>query len=163
VRNDYLKRGRLSPASALLELVFFALHANTIYLFIPIKWPNIPPLAKDAILYYPSVFIIIVGLVIVLIAIIPLGYYRTMGLKSKNLKTNGLYKFTRNPQLIGYYLLLIGFAVSYPSFYSIGWIIIFGIIAHLMVITEEEYLLKIYGDRYQNYCNRVPQYLSVKI
>ena len=94
VRNDYLKRGRLSPVSAAFEFVFFALHANTMYLFIPVKWPYIPPLAKDAIGYYPSVFIIILGLIIVLIAIIPLGYDRTMGLKSNNLKTDGLYKFT---------------------------------------------------------------------
>ena len=162
VRNDYLKKGKLSPVSATLEFVFFALHANSMYLFIPVKWPNLPPLAKTTLLYYPSLFLIILGLVVVFIAMIPLGYNRTMGLKSKNLKTNGLYKFTRNPQLIGYYMLLIGFAFSYPSFYSAGWIIIFGIITHLMVITEEEYLLKIYGEKYKHYCKHVPRYLVVK-
>jgi protein-S-isoprenylcysteine O-methyltransferase Ste14 len=163
VRNDYRKRGKLSPLSAFLEFVFFALHANAMYLFIPVKWPELPPLADEVLLYYTSLVLIIIGLVVVITAMLPLGYFRAMGLRSKKLKTNGLYSLTRNPQLVGYYLILIGFAVSYPSVYSAAWIIIFGVVVHWMVITEEEYLLKIYGQEYEDYCKRTPRYLSIKV
>jgi protein-S-isoprenylcysteine O-methyltransferase Ste14 len=146
-----------------MEFIFFALHANSMYVFIPVKWPDLPPLADEAVLYYPSLLFIIIGLIVVITAMIPLGYFRTMGLRSKKLKTSGLYNLTRNPQLIGYYLILIGFAVSYLSVYAVGWIIIFGISAHWMINTEEEYLLKIYGEEYEKYCKRVPRYLSFKV
>jgi protein-S-isoprenylcysteine O-methyltransferase Ste14 len=116
-----MKRGKLSPVSALLEFVFFALHANSMYLFVPVKWPNLPPLAKDTMLYYPSLIVM----------------------------TLGFISFV--------------FAISYPSFYIIGWIIVFGIIANLMVITEEEYLFKIYGEEYESYSNNVPRYLNFNL
>jgi protein-S-isoprenylcysteine O-methyltransferase Ste14 len=159
VRSDYLRRGRLSPFSSFMELLFFALHANMIYLFIPVKWPDLPALTQDPVWYYPSLILIITGLTIVSGSLIPLGYLRTMGLKSRELKTGGLYRITRNPQVIGYYLILAGFFLSYPSVYSAGWIFIFGIVIHLMIITEEEYLSTIYGKKYEEYMKRVPRYL----
>jgi protein-S-isoprenylcysteine O-methyltransferase Ste14 len=161
VRNDYLNRGKLSPVSAFLEFVIFALHANFLYLFIPVKWPELPSLSKNSLMYYPSLLLIILGLAVVLASIIPLGYRRTMGLKSHELKKNGLYKITRNPQVVGYFSILVGLALSYPSFYALGWIIIFGIIIHMMVMTEEEYLRKIYGKEYSNYLQQVPRYLGI--
>jgi protein-S-isoprenylcysteine O-methyltransferase Ste14 len=98
----------------------------------------------------------------VLSSIIPLGYNRSMGLNSKTLKTDGLYKFSRNPQLSGYGILLIGFAVSYPSIYIAGWIIVYTIVSYMMAITEEEYLLKIYGEGYKQYCLQVPRFIKIR-
>ncbi|MCP2618024.1 hypothetical protein NLC82_01225 [Candidatus Aminicenantes bacterium AC-335-A11] len=121
-----------------------------------------PSLSKNPLIYYISLFFIISGLIIVFISMASLGYFRTMGLKVNELKTNGLYKFTRNPQIIGYTLFLMGFALSYPSLYSLLWLITYGIIAHLMVLTEEEFLQKIYGKKYQDYCKRVPRYFRIK-
>lgn len=162
-RREYLRKGKLSFISSFLEFVFFALHANAMYLFIPVKWPRLPSLTNHPILYYPSLLLIIIGLLIVCTAMIPLGYRRTMGVKSNKLKVNGLYKYTRNPQLIGYYLILIGFILSYPSLYAVGWLIVFSVISHLMVITEEEYLTNLYGREYQDYFNRIPRYLSFRV
>lgn len=159
VRSDYLKKGKLSPASATLEFLFFAIHANSMYLFIPIEWPKLPPLSANALLYYCSLLLIIIGLAIVFGAWIQLGYGGTMGFRTVNLKISGLYKLSRNPQLIGYALFLIGFAVSYPSVYAVVWLIIFGMVAHRMVITEEEHLLRLYGEKYEDYCKNVPRYL----
>jgi len=163
VRHDYLRKGKISFFSLLLEIAIFGLHANSIYFFIPEKWPDLPSLSKNPLIYYISLFFILSGLVIVLISMASLGYYRTMGLKVKGLKTDGLYRFTRNPQIIGYALFLMGFALSYPSLHSLLWLITYGIIAHLMVLTEEEFLQKIYGKKYQDYCEQVPRYFRIKL
>ncbi|MFC1549940.1 methyltransferase family protein [Candidatus Neomarinimicrobiota bacterium] len=162
VRNKYIKKGKLSPLTSFLEFLFFALHANSMYVFIPVRWPYLPQLSDNQILYYISLFLIITGLLIVLSSIIPLGYNRSMGLKSKTLKTDGLYKFSRNPQLSGYGILLIGFAVSYPSIYIAGWIIVYAIVSYMMAITEEEYLLEIYGEDYKQYCIQVPRFIKIR-
>jgi len=161
-RRDYLNKGRLSVITSFLEFVIFALHANMMYLFLPVKWPSLPPLSENSYLYYLSLFFIIIGLLIVFSAMVPMGYNRTMGLKSKNLKINGLYKWSRNPQVVGYTIFLTGFALSYFSLYAVGWILLFGIIIHNMIFTEEEYLTKMYGEVYQNYKERVPRYIGIK-
>ena len=162
-RRDYRNRGKLSALTSTLEFVIFALHANSMYMFLPTKWPNLPALSKDPAIYIISLALIIIGLAIVLGAMIPLGYNRTMGLKSRDLMTRGFYRYTRNPQLIGYYLILIGVAVSYPSLYSLGWLVVFGIITHFMITAEEEYLHKIYGEKYKDYCGKVPRLFNLKV
>jgi protein-S-isoprenylcysteine O-methyltransferase Ste14 len=160
VRNNYLKRKKLSTLSSILEFVFFALHANAMYFYLPVKWPELPPLANNSVLFSLSIIAIIIGLVIVLLAIVPLGYKRAMGSESKALKTNGLYNFSRNPQLVGYGLVLIGFCLSYFAVLSIIWLIIYLIVARWMVQSEEEYLLNKYGTEYKKYCEKVPRYIG---
>ncbi|GAG01468.1 unnamed protein product [marine sediment metagenome] len=161
VRNNYLKRNKLSALSSVLEFVFFALHANAMYFYLPVRWPELPPLADNTVLFSLSIIAIIIGLVIVLLAMVPLGYKRAMGSESKALKTNGLYNFSRNPQLVGYGLLLIGFCLSYFEILSIIWFVIYLVVARWMVQSEEEYLLKKYGEEYKKYCYKVPRYIGI--
>jgi protein-S-isoprenylcysteine O-methyltransferase Ste14 len=119
VRNDYSKKGRLTFVSTSLEFLIFALHANFMYLFLPVKWPNIPSIPENVILRIISIVFIIIGFLIVAISMSGLGYNRTMGQDKKLLKTNGLYKYSRNPQLVGYGMILIAFVLLYLSWFSI--------------------------------------------
>ena len=90
-----------------------------------------------------------------------LGYGRTMGQDKKILKTNGLYKYSRNPQLIGYGMILIAFALFYLSWFSLGWFIMYLVISYFMIKTEEEFLANKYGEEYQKYCNDVPRLIKL--
>ena len=161
VKNDYLNKGKLSVFSSILEFIFFALHANAMYFYLPVRWPELPPLTNNTGLFSLSILTIIIGLLIVLLAMVPLGYKRAMSSESKALKTNGLYNFSRNPQLVAYGLVLIGFCLSYIEILSIIWFVIYLIVARWMVQSEEEYLLKKYGEEYKKYCYKVPRYIGL--
>jgi protein-S-isoprenylcysteine O-methyltransferase Ste14 len=160
VRNDYLKNGKLSHFSSFLEFLFFALHANFSYIFLPSKWPYLPSMPENIYQHIISLICVFIGLIGLIWSMIPLGFFRTMGLKSVHLKKNGLYRYSRNPQIIFYLLILIGVFISYPTFYSVGWIIIYLVVGHLMILTEEEYLQKKYKDNYRAYCKKVPRYIG---
>jgi protein-S-isoprenylcysteine O-methyltransferase Ste14 len=41
----------------------------------------------------------------------------------------------------------------------LGWLTIYSIIAHWMVVTEEEHLSQIFGEEYTTYCTSVPRYV----
>ena len=73
---------------------------------------------------------------------------------------SGPYRITRNPQIVGGSLLVIGTTLLWPSWYALGWIALYGVVAHLMVITEEENLHRVFGEEYAQYCERVPRYLG---
>jgi len=162
VRGDYQKKGKLSFLSSFLEFAFFAFHANMMYVFIPVSWGRLPPLSGHPLWNLVSLVCIIVGLIIVATSMIPLGFGRSMGLQSRRLKTNGLYRLSRNPQLIGYSILLIGYIISYFTLYAIGWFILLWINIHWMIISEEEHLVKVYEDEYEDYCRKVPRYLDTR-
>jgi protein-S-isoprenylcysteine O-methyltransferase Ste14 len=58
-------------------------------------------------------------------------------------------------------LLVIGAVVLWPSCYALGWVVLYGIVAHMMVLTEEDHLRDVFGEEYERYCGRVPRYLGI--
>jgi protein-S-isoprenylcysteine O-methyltransferase Ste14 len=142
-------------------VLVFALHAYSISLFIPLKWPYLPPLPESATLRLATLVIIGIGLIILLIAWFGLGTGPSLGLDKNKLKTGGLYRYSRNPQLVGYGLILIAFTLMYLSWYSIGWLIQFLIVSYFMVRSEEEFLTLKYEEEYKNYCKEVPRIIRL--
>ena len=108
----------------------------------------------------------ILGLVIILLGFLvafgTMGWFgmrRAFGVEMKGLISTGSYRFTRNPQILGGYLLIIGVTVQWPSWFMIVWIGLYGMISHWMVINEEEHLRALFGEEYVLYCRKVPGYL----
>jgi protein-S-isoprenylcysteine O-methyltransferase Ste14 len=53
--------------------------------------------------------------------------------------------------------MVIGSAIQWPSWYALGWVLLYGAIAHMMVLTEEGHLLDVHGADYESYRKRVPR------
>jgi len=68
VRNEYLKKSKLSPVSYSLEAIVFVVHANLMYLFIPVNWPDLLSLPENLTLKPFFLVMLILGLVILIIA-----------------------------------------------------------------------------------------------
>ena len=160
VRKDYLKNFKLSPISYILECIVFALHANFMYLFLPVKWPNLPPLLENQMINTITLIILTIGLLILIIAWFGLGTSRSFGQDKNKLKTEGIYKYSRNPQIIGYGLLVLSFTILYLSWFSIGWFILYLMISYFMISSEEEFLKKKYVNEYLCYCKSVPRIIG---
>ena len=71
------------------------------------------------------------------------GLRRAFGLQANRLIQSGPYRVTRNPQLVCFSLVVLGTVVLWPSWYALGWATLYGIVAHLMVVTEEGHLLAV--------------------
>ena len=76
---------------------------------------------------------------------------------------DGIYKYSRNPQIVFYILFLAGYALIYPGWPALLWIGILLFMCHIMVITEEEHLLRTFVDEYKEYCKRTSRYIGLKI
>jgi len=159
VRRDYERKGRLSAFSTLLECLVFFLHANFSYTFLPARWPAFPPLPDNEFHKAVGLGILAIGIVITLWSMISLGLRRALGQQTGSLYRSGFYQYSRNPQIVAYGLAVIGFALLWPSIYGLGWILIYSALAHMMVRTEEEHLRRVFGSKYENYCQEVPRYL----
>jgi protein-S-isoprenylcysteine O-methyltransferase Ste14 len=161
IRQDYLKRGSLSTFSTFLEFLIFALHANLPYLYLATPWPGIPPLPENTFLLVSGLGLGILGLSATLIIMAYLGFSTSVGNQPEGLRQTGPYRWSRNPQLLTYGMLLLGIALLYPSWEALGWILLYAAIAHLMVLTEEEHLGSMFKEKYQEYRQQVPRYIRI--
>ena len=153
VRHDYSNKQKLSPLSYLLETLVFALHANFAYIFLPVGWPGLPKLPDNHTILFFSILLITFGFFILLIAWFNLGTKESFGQDKNSLRITGLYKYSRNPQLVGFGFFLLGFVIMYISWYSIAW---------FMVLSEEEFLSQKYEQVYKDYCKTVPRIFRYK-
>lgn len=160
VRNDYLRINNLSPVSCLLELVVFAFHANFMYFFIPFSWPNFAAFPGNLILNILFLIVFCLGLIVLLIAWFRLGTGTSFGLDKNKLNSSGIYRYSRNPQIGGYGILLLSFHILCFSWYLVGWFIQYLIISFFMIKSEEEFLSHKYGEEYDRYCNSVPRIIK---
>jgi protein-S-isoprenylcysteine O-methyltransferase Ste14 len=159
VRRSYRQRGRLTWFSSSLEfLVFFSFGSFT-WLDLPSGWP---PADVSPTLRTFAWLCITIGLAAMFILISWFGWLRAMGQKVDTLMQSGAYRITRNPQIVACSIAVIGYALLWPSWHTFGWVILFFVIAHMMVITEEEHLREIFGDEYVQYRARVPRYIGVR-
>jgi len=159
VRRSYRQMGQLTWFSSSLEfLVFFSFGTFT-WLDLPSGWP---PVDVNPILRTFAWLCLTIGLSVMFILIFWFGWLRAMGQKVDALIQSGPYRITRNPQTVACGIAVVGYALLWPSWHTIGWVILFSVIIHMMVLTEEEHLREIFRDEYVQYCARVPRYIGVR-
>ncbi len=157
-RYDYFKRGRLSPFTILAGTLIFFIWGGFPYIFGPKDWPAVHVSPLQRILGLGALF---AGLALMFSSMTLLGIWRSMGQNQSALVERGFYRLSRNPQVVGCDLYGIGFAILWPSWYALGWVLMLPVMTHMMVLTEEEHLRNAYGDKYISYCQRVPRYLGI--
>lgn len=157
-RRDYERKGRLSPFSLLVGALIWFAFGGFPAIYLARDWPAVHVGPVAGVMGKISLW---GGLAIMFLGIAQLGLLRALGHKQNALKQTGFYRLSRNPQIIGCALYVLGFAVLWPSWYALGWAIIFAVMAHVMVLGEEEHLRKRYNEDYARYCERVPRYLGL--
>ncbi len=157
VRSDYAVRGRLSHPIAILQTGYLCLYALLSYVFLDSRLSHIliggPLLGLAAIL-------MLAGSTLVALSMPFLGS-QSFGSAVGQLRTGGIYRLSRNPQLVGGFLFVVGYAMLWPSWPGALWAGLWLVIAHLMVRAEEAHLQAVFGDEYRAYCARTPRFIGL--
>jgi protein-S-isoprenylcysteine O-methyltransferase Ste14 len=123
-----------------------------------IKFPGSHSLFFNNII---ALFLLAAGLLYTFISLVNLGRSTRLGLpeESTELKTSGLYKFSRNPMYLGFNLITAS-SVVYTLNYTILLISLYSIIIyHLIILAEEKFLENRFGEQYFEYKRKVNRYL----
>jgi len=87
---------------------------------------------------------------------------KVSAMKVSNLITTGIYRWSRNPQFLGFYLTLLGLSLLGRSRYALLLAVIAIIYCHDYIVkVEEPYLERIFGEEYRAYKSRTPRYLGI--
>lgn len=100
------------------------------------------------------------GAAIFLVSSGPMNAAETTGRAAGDLYTDGLYARSRNPQYLGMMIGLVGLILLVNSLHvailglcHICWLV-------LLPFAEEPWLRKQFGEEYDDYCERVPRFVS---
>jgi protein-S-isoprenylcysteine O-methyltransferase Ste14 len=161
VRREYLKNGKLSHFIALLQLVlWFFFHA---FLALTIFGDLWPPMEAYTLKYPTGGILMLIG---IFVCIAGMWSFRSMtkvtGRETNQLVVRGVYRCSRNPQYLGYGLVILGVVIGYWS--STAWLafIAYALLVYATVRIEEEHLTKAFGDEYQDYCRQMPRFLGFR-
>lgn len=100
-----------------------------------------------------SLLLIFSGLVISLVAIKQLGLKKTSGIEGEFME-KGLYRYSRNPQVLGNLITLFGVSSFLQNFQGTSVSLITGLWLITMVFSEERWLREKYGEKYEEYMKR---------
>lgn len=87
---------------------------------------------------------------------------RVSGMDSSELVARGIYRWSRNPQYIGWFICLFGISLIGRSglAFLLSVVLIIGI--HLYnVKLEEPYLERVFGDQYRLYKSKTARYVGI--
>ena len=108
-----------------------------------------------------TVFFMFVGLVISVWSTFNLGNSTRLGLPTSDttLKLNGLYKYTRNPIYVGFGFITLASIIYFLNPFVVMMGICNILIYHVIVLNEEKFLIKRFGQDYLDYQQKVRRYL----
>jgi protein-S-isoprenylcysteine O-methyltransferase Ste14 len=158
VAQDYLKKGRLGRLATILQLLVFVAFFAFPYLYMPPDWAWnwLPNGTWNRI---AALVLLVMGIVLAFGTMIWFGLKRAFGLEANGMVTTGLYRYSRNPQILGGWLMVLGVFVYLPSLYGLGWVLIWTLISHWMMVNEEIHLHRLFGEEYERYSEKTPRYL----
>jgi protein-S-isoprenylcysteine O-methyltransferase Ste14 len=158
VAGSYKDRGRLNWWASSLQLLIFIAFFCFPYLYMPPSW------AWD---WYPNgtwnrlaaLVLVIIGLGCSFGIMVWFGLRRAFGIEIKGIVRIGPYAYSRNPQMLGGWLAVLGVFIYLPSWYGLGWVLIWSLIGHWMIAAEEDHLRRVFGEVYERYCKETPRFL----
>ena len=74
------------------------------------------------------------------------------------LNTGGVYRFSRNPMYVAYFLYFMGIAALARSALLFCVVAVFQFSAHWIILAEERECRQLFGASYEQYCKKVRRY-----
>lgn len=176
VRRDYAELGKLTRLTSFLQVMVFFLHAQ---LFTCSYWDlslmrveeylSVSYWLKNAPEFSSSFTSLIFGSFMAVTGILILGsgfkgfesFARIDGQRADQLITEGIYRFTRNPQIIGYGLIVLSVPFIWNSLLALIAALVYWVGIRKMIMIEEEHLHRTFDQAYAEYCKRTPRYIGI--
>ena len=111
------------------------------------------PLNIGSVVFILGLIVYFLGLVGFVIAL-----FNFKNASSNSPVTDGLYRISRHPQQLMFFITFIGICIAIGSWIALFVQLLSSIFLHSRVLAEEKACLEYYGEEYQNYMKRVPRY-----
>ena len=152
------------PPLNLIIFLFAKVLAFVSCLFIPlgVLWPELKWYSMPGYLSWLAPGLFVTGSLLAITAMKKLGDDLIFGLPDgdiNHLQTEGIYKISRNPLYLGFFMIIVSSWLSVPHPFNIGVGGIAILIHHVIILKEEKFLLAKNGSEYLAYMRKTGRYL----
>ena len=105
-------------------------------------------------LFYAGLAVCTFGLILCILTVMNFAKPSQTGINQ-----NGLYRISRNPMYIAYFIYFIGCVLLTQSPLLLGFVLIFQITAHWIILSEERWCIQEFGDEYLQYMKKARRYI----
>ena len=151
-KSAMIRASHFPPMIGGEKVAFLVYQVATVVIFITLPFLNVQ--INRALLFYTGITIYIIGIVLLTLSIMNFSTPANNGFNQ-----NGLYRFSRNPMYIAYFICLLGIALLVQSFVFLGVVFLFQISAHWIILSEERWCVEQFGEEYLLYMNKVRRYI----
>jgi protein-S-isoprenylcysteine O-methyltransferase Ste14 len=139
-----------------------SLFTSFILIHLQVRFGNLSLFAKNDVFFWICIALVTIGVVLFTLSILKLGTFSLrVGLAQEKtfLRTTGVYRLSRNPMLLGLYLMALGSAIYVQN--PINWtlVIVALIIHHKIILAEERFMEGRFGEQWIEYRNKVRRYI----
>jgi len=114
------------------------------------------PFKLETIWFYIGLLVYLAGTFLIIISMIN---FATTPLEKP--VTKGVYRYSRNPMFIGFFLVYLGVAIACISWVYLLITILFIILVYYMSPLEEAITLDHYGANYEEYMKKTPKWIGL--
>ena len=155
-----------NPPLNLIVFLFAKILAFVSCLFIPlgVLWPELKCYSIPGYLSWLAPGLFVTGSLLAITAMKKLGDDLIFGLPGgdiKHLQTDGIYKISRNPLYLGFFMIIVASWLSALNPLNIGAGGIAIVIHHVIILKEERFLIAKNGSEYLAYMKKTGRYLLV--
>jgi protein-S-isoprenylcysteine O-methyltransferase Ste14 len=149
IEKGYFISGKIALFTSWILFMLKAIFPGTGYI-------NVPPA-----LSWAGAILMFAGTVIMIISFYTLGTSLKVGLPEEEtmLKTNGLYRYSRNPLYVGVFMINVASCLYFPDLINVACSV-YGIsIHHMITLGDERFLEHRFGEAWKDYKLHVRRYL----
>ncbi len=159
MRRDLLDRGALRPTTVVAMYAAYGVHAAATAAALRTRWLPLPLTRRAARLGGGTLTAVGTGLCLLGMRRFA-GPGQVSGTRAEPLVTGGVYRYSRNPQYLGYIAALTGAALAKRSGSSLTLAAAAGAIYAIWVPVEEEHLTRTLGGSYLRYRRGTARWLG---
>jgi len=139
----------------------FSLFLCWLLLLLKSIFPELGYRHTTEVLSWIGVGLMAAGTLVMILSFVHLGPALRVGLPDETtaLSTRGIYRISRNPMYLGAYVICLASCLYFPAIITVVLALLGMTIHHMIIIGEEEFLEKRFGEEYLTYKKKVRRYI----
>jgi len=152
LNKDGLKRAAFfAPLMGTEKTAYWFYQISNVLFFIYLFFLKV---TTESYWFYAGLAIYALGIVLCLASVFNFANPAENGINVK-----GLYRYSRNPMYVAYFICFLGCVLLTQSLLLFIILLIFQISAHWIILSEERWCIKEFGEEYKSYMNKVRRYI----
>lgn len=151
VSKDALKRAsHFAPLQGNEKMAYVIYQLSTVAIIVTLFFYRI---VVHTNWFYIGLSVYALGLVLYTVSVIDFAKP-----KSNGLNVNGLYRVSRNPMYVAYFVYFLGCTMLAQSWLLFLFVLVFQLSSHWIIRSEERWCIEKFGEPYIEYMKKVRRY-----